>query len=252
MPKIELEKGYKERPMAPELDLISRLHGRFKGVGLVMPAPQRRIYERMMKEMQEVTKGYRGYPQVIHKPSVVDVGCGVGIGANILSQEAQFVWGIDNNRESIEFARQMFERRSDNIYYTPQLTFDVIDATNEPREMQFFDFVVCVEVIEHVPSKYADQVITFLKRFIKRDKNGQMLEGADRTKIYLTAPNRNNPKLQKDTPFNEHHCYEPTPAEMYSYLTKHFRAVTVLDDFFEPQELNTTASPLVYKLELPI
>lgn len=249
---IKLPADYKERPMAPEVDLISRMHGRFKGMGQVMPVPQRRIYEKLREMFLEDVKKWRGFPKQIRRPTVVDVGCGIGIGANILSQEAEFVYGIDSNAETISFARQLFERQKNNIYYTPQISFDVVDATNEPREFMEFDYVTCIEVIEHIPSADSLSLIKFLNRFVKKDKKGAPLDGDERTKIYLSTPNRQNPSLQKDTPRNEHHCFEPTPAEMYEFLIKQYKYVTVLDSNFVPQELDTQESPLVYKLEIPL
>lgn len=249
---IKLPSEYKERPMAEGVDLVTRMHGRFKGIGLVMPAPQRRIYEKVRDLLVEDVKRWRGFPKQIRRPTVVDVGCGIGIGSNILSQEAEFVWGIDSNDETISFARQLFERPKNNIYYTPQVTFDTIDAMNEPREFAEFDYVTCIEVIEHIPSDQSEGLMKFLNRFVKKDKKGAPLDGEERTKIYLSTPNRNHPNLQKDTPRNEHHCFEPTAAEMYEFLTKHYRHVTVLNSEFEPQELSTTDSPLVYKLEIPL
>jgi SAM-dependent methyltransferase len=238
--------------MAPELDLVSRMHGRFKGIGLVIPAPQRAIYESLRDVFLEDVKKLRGFPKRIVRPTVVDVGCGAGIGSNILSEEAEFVWGIDSNAESISFAKQMFARRKNNIYYTPQISFDVVDALNEPREMMTFDYVACIEVIEHIPRTEAAFLLAFLNRFVKKNKNGSWQEDEGRTRIYLSTPNRNSPRLQKDTPRNEHHCYEPTAGEMYEFLIKHYRYVTVLNERFEPCELDTEDSPLVYKLEVPL
>lgn len=250
---IQLPEGYKERPMKEDgIDLVSRLADRFKNTKLVMPAGQRQVYENITKMFLEDVKKWRGFPKQIHKPNVCDVGCGLGIGANIMSQEAQFVWGIDSNKDSIEFATQMFGRMPNNIYYTPQVTFDVIDITNEHREPMRFDYVTCVEVIEHIPSSQAIKLVEFLNRLVKTDKQNRYITDETRTKIYVTTPNRNSDTLQKDTPRNEHHCYEANAAEMYSFFTKHYQYVTVLDVNMVPQELNTTASPLIYKLEIPL
>lgn len=249
---INLPPGYIECEPAPELDLISRMHGRFKGTGLVMPAPQRLIYEKITEQFIEDVKAWRGFPKQIHKPTVVDVGCGVGVGSNILSKEAQFVWGCDSNSESISFARQLFARQPNNLYYTPQITFDVINAQEEPRELMTFDYVVAVEIIEHIPRVDTDKFLKFLNRMVKRNKGGTWIEDESRTKIYLSTPNRNAPGIQKDTPRNEHHCFEATAAEMYAYLTQHYKYVTVMDVNFVPQELSTEATPLVYKLEIPV
>ncbi len=248
---IELPHEYVQRPMASELDLVSRLHGRFKGTGLVMPAPQRKMYENIREQFLTDVKLFRGFPKTIHKPAVVDVGCGVGIGANIMSQEAQFVWGIDSNEESIRFAQQLFGREPNNIYYTPQVTFDVVDATNEPRELRTFDYVTCIEVIEHVPSNQAETILKFLNRFVKRMKNGSYVTDGTRTKVYISSPNRNSPDIQNDTPRNEHHCYEATAGEMYAFLTQHYEYVTVYNVDMEPQELDTEATPLLFKCEIP-
>ncbi len=249
---INLPSDYTERPMAEGLDLVSRMHGRFKGIGLVMPEPQRKIYTNLKEQFVEDVKKWRGFPKQIRKPTVVDVGCGVGIGSNILSQEADFVWGIDSNAESISFASQMFGRQKNNLYYTPQVTFDTVDATSEPREMMRFDYVACVEVIEHIPSTSAESLILFLNRFVKKNKNGSWIEGEERTKIYLTSPNRNSPTIQNDIPRNEHHCYEATAGEMYEFLVKHYKYVTILNQDFVPVDLDTQDTPLVFKLEIPL
>lgn len=249
---INLPEGYKEQAPAPELDLVSRMHGRFKGTGVVMPPSQRKIYENIKKLFVEEVKRWRGYPKQIARPSVVDVGCGIGIGTNILSQEAEFAWGIDSNKETISFATQLFERQKNNIYYTPQITFDVVDATNEPRELMQFDFVVCVEVIEHIPRTQSVELLKFLNRFVKRDKHNRQLEDASRTKIFISTPNRNSPNIQKDTPRNPHHTFEASASELYTFFTHYYKFVTVLNEDLIPQELNTEATPLVFKLEQPI
>lgn len=250
MTQINLPEGYKERPMAEELDLISRVHGRFKGTGHAMPESQRAIYTGIKDMFVEDVKAWRGYPKQIHKPTVVDVGCGIGIGTNILSQEAQFAWGIDSNKESIAFATQLFERLPNNIYYTPQVTFDVIDAMEEPREVMQFDYVVCVEVIEHIPRTESEKLIQFLNRFVKKDKKGAQIVDESRTKIFITTPNRNGLEMQ-DTPRNEHHCFEASAGEMYEFLTQYYEAVTIYNSKFELCDLDTKDTPLVYKLEMP-
>lgn len=249
---MNLPEGYKVRETAPELDLLSRIHGRFKGVGLVMPESQRKIYTNIKEMFHEDVKKWPGYPKRIIQPNVVDVGCGAGIGSNILSQGASFVWGIDVNEESINYARQMFERQKNNIYYTPQVTFDRVDIMDEPREMMYFDYVLAIELIEHLPPENAEDLVKFLNRFVKRDKKRNIVEDETRTKMFVSTPNRNSPDIQDDTPKNEHHCYEANAAEMYEFFTKHYRSVTVLNEDMIPQELDTKDTPLVFKLELPI
>ena len=247
---VTLPDGYQERTPR-DIDMVARLADRYKNAASVMPRSQRNIYQNLVTKMRERVELYRGFPKQIHKPTVVDVGCGLGIGSNILSQESQFVWGIDSNPDTIEFARQMFERQPNNIYYTPQLSFDVVDALADDRGFMTFDFVVCVEVIEHIPAASALELVKFLNRLFKRDKSGAYLETPERTVAYISTPNRNHPDLGDTTPNNEHHCYEATPGEMYEFLTKQYKSVTIMDEHLIPQDLDTIASPLVYKVEMP-
>lgn len=249
---IQLPEDYIERPPKEELDLVSRMHGRFKGTGYVMPPAQNDIYKGIRDSFIEDVKLWRGFPKHIFKPTVCDVGCGLGIGSNILSQEAQFVWGIDSNKESIGFAKQLFERVGNEVYSNPQVTFDVINAGDELRGLMEFDYVTCIEVIEHIPKTDTNSFLSFINRLVKKDKRGKYVEDSSRTKIFITTPNRNAPTIQKDTPRNEHHCWEATASEMYTYLTEHYRHVTVMDKDMNPQELDTQATPLVYKCEIPL
>ena len=58
---IKLPEGYIERPVAEGVDLVSRAHGRFKGMGVVMPDSQREIYEHMNDLFIEDVKSWRWY-----------------------------------------------------------------------------------------------------------------------------------------------------------------------------------------------
>lgn len=249
---IRLPDEYTERDAVSEIDMVSRMYDRFKNTGVVMPESQRKLYANISQQFVEDVKRWRGYPKQIHMPTVVDVGCGVGIGSNILSQEAQFVWGIDINEDSINLARQLFTRDQNHIYYTPQLTFDVVNILSDNRDFMYFDYVVCIEVIEHIPRTQATDLLKALNRFVKRNKQGALVTDDSRTKIYLSTPNRNNPDIQDTTPRNEHHYYEASAGEMYEFLTQHYRHVTVLNEDMQPKDLDTTDTPLLFKLEVPL
>lgn len=248
---IPLPENYKTQdPVA--IDMVQRLYSRYANTGNVMPASQRVIYEQVRDYLVERVKQYRGYPKQIHKPTVADVGCGLGIGTNILSQEAQFTWGIDNDENHVSFARQMFARDMNNIYFTPQVTFDVIDVLNEPRGLMQFDVIVCVEVIEHIPRTETDSLVRFCNRLFKTDKYGKYLSGNEGTVLFLSSPNRNSPDLDNTCPRNPHHCFEASAGELYEYLIGKYRHVTVCNERLEPQDLDTTDTPLVFKLEVPL
>lgn len=225
--------NYIERPEAPELDLISRLHGRFKGTGLVMPKKQREMYEALSAHfLSDISKGAH-FPKFIYRKTVVDVGCGVGIGTNILGRETKFAWGIDTNAESISYAKQMFERMPNNLYTTAQVTFDVVDVTNFNRETMKFDYVTAIEIIEHLSDH--NSLLTFLDR----------LTGPNTT-VFISTPNRNAPEIQKDTPRNPFHVREHTAAEFYDILIQHYKSVTLWSyDMKARVDLDTEITPVL-------
>lgn len=213
----------------------------------------RKIYEYIRDSCIDIVKSHPQYPKYIWKPKICDVGCGSGIGSNILSQEADWVWGIDISEPSVKFAQVMFTRHKNNIYYTPQLTFDVVDIRNDKREIQPFDILVCVEVIEHI-ADYST-TLNFLKRLCKKDKKGNYLEPPYSTIVYISSPNRNQlaskGKSQKK-PKNRKHVREWAPAELYGILTKHFKYVLLRDQSGNPQELDTMCPHMLFQCEVPI
>jgi 2-polyprenyl-3-methyl-5-hydroxy-6-metoxy-1,4-benzoquinol methylase len=73
---------------------------------------------------------------------VLDVGCGEGYGAALLSQHAHDVVAIDYSPAVIEHASK--------TYQTANLRFTVADATRLDASLGIFDVVTCFEVIEHL------------------------------------------------------------------------------------------------------
>jgi len=101
----------------------------------------------------------------------------------VMSQEADFVWGIDKNEQSVKFAKEAFTRVKNGIYYNAQVSFDQFDVISETRETMKFDLVATVETIEHISDhkKFLEQII----RFDKKDNNNP-------TEYFISTPNRNN------------------------------------------------------------
>ena len=213
----------------------------------------RKMYEYIRDSVIDVVKNHPQYPKFIWKPKIIDVGCGSGIGTNILSQEADFAWGIDVSKPSVKFAQLMFTRHKNNIYYNPQLTFDVLDVKTDTREIMAFDIVVCIEVIEHLQDY--NLLLNFIKKICKKDKEGKYLEPPNSTIIYISTPNRNqlasNGKSQKK-PWNKRHVREWAPDEIYNLLTKHFKYVLLRSQDGVPQELNTLEPHLLLQCEVPL
>ena len=169
---------------------------RFKDLGTIIPANQRHIYEKIRDHW-------------VGGRTVLDMGCSLGVGSNILSHEARFVWGIDVNKEAIAFANYAFAR--------PNLDFEVADIQNPPtRELSKFEVIVAIEVLEHLEDP--DQGIAFIKRFFSTKMN---------TVAFITVPNSKNAAVAERDAVNDLHLTHWDAGTFYEYLIKHFKSVTL-------------------------
>jgi len=217
----------------------------------VLYPPTKAIYEYIRNSCIDIVKNHPQYPKFNWKPKIADIGCGGGFGTYILSHEADFAWGIDISPTSIHWAKTIYEKHKNKYYYSSQITFDVIDVRDEPREIQYFDIVACVELIEHIDDYV--KVLDFLKRLCKRHKKtGEIVQPPDATIVYISSPNRNFPKMGQEQAKNNKHVREWTAGELYGILVKHFKHVMLLDHNGEPQELDTKTAVLLYKCEVPL
>lgn len=221
----------------------------FRKCGLILYPSTRNIYEFIKNYCRDFVVNHPQYPKFVWKPKICDVGCGGGFGSNVLSQEADFVWGIDISESSIRWAKEVFTRNKNNIYYTPQLTFDLFDPTTDPREVMAFDIVVCVETIEHIDDY--QKLLDFIKKLCKKDKKGIYCEPPESTKIFISTPNRNNKNIGDDHPKSKRHIREWMPGELYEILTNNFKYVTLMDDRGELKDLNMEEAVMMFKVETP-
>jgi len=169
---------------------------RFKNKGTLIPKGQVEFYRKIGEHWASGR-------------TVIDLGCSIGYGANLLSHEARHVWGVDFNQEAINFAKHVFER--------PNLTFEVLDLEKPPeRPLSPFEVVVMVEVIEHL-TNYEAGLASF-KRFFSDKLN---------TIGFITVPNLGNSRVNKADKINKLHVNHWTPGEFYELLIKHFKYVTL-------------------------
>ena len=195
--------------------------------GKLLWYPQRNMYNFIKNYCMEKVKSHPQFPKQIWKPHIVDVGCGSGVGTNILSQEAHFVWGIDKNEWSIEFAKEAFTREKNQIYYSTQVSFDVFDIMVDTRLTTQFDIVVAIEVIEHIYD--TDKFLRSIQRFTRKDKKSNV-HIPNATEFFISTPNRNSPKIKKDKPENIYHVREWNGIEFKELLLKYFEKVEFFDN----------------------
>ena len=240
---------YKENPEAEDKEQWKTNFVQFERTGHFLWPLTRKMYEYVRDSFVERVKVHPQFPKFVWKPKVIDVGCGSGSGSNILSHEADFVWGIDKNQKSINFATQVFARNKNNIYYTSQVSFDCMDIMSDERELMTFDVVVAIEVIEHLWD--TKKFMEFLRRVSKKDKKGALAKGDQSTIAYISSPNRNSPTIQKDRPKNMFHVREWTTPELIAYLGQWYEGIEVLSVKGEPLPTDTVESPILYRCVNP-
>lgn len=219
----------------------------FNKTGVMLWHVTRDMYEWVKNQGMERARAHVQFPKYVWKPTIVDVGCGCGVGSNILSQEADFVWGIDKNKLSVDFAKECFTRVKNNIYYCPQVSFDQFDILNDTRETMKFSYVVAIEVLEHIYDykKFLTQLIV---KFDQRDSNNP-------TEYFISTPNRSNKHLGKDKPINRWHVREYTSSELLDVLSEFFNKVELFNSKGEPIPLEeyrtTTHTPILTRCSGP-
>jgi 2-polyprenyl-3-methyl-5-hydroxy-6-metoxy-1,4-benzoquinol methylase len=133
---------------------------------------------------------------------VLDAGCGIGYGSNMLAEAgAAEVHGVDIAEPVIEAAAQGAG---------PGVTFATGDVAALDLDADSSDLVVCFEVIEHVED--TDAVLDELARVLA--PGGLLL---------ISSPNRD-----RYVPGNPHHRYEFLPDELKAELERRFKQVRLL------------------------
>ncbi len=249
-----MDEGYTENPQKDDREQWEANVVQFKKTGKFLWFPTRDMYEFIKDYCHDRGMNHPQSPRMggkhIWMPQVVDVGCGSGAGANIISQEADVVWGIDKNLKSIEFAREIFTRIKNGIYYNSQLTFDNVDIVEDQREFQQFDVVVAIEIIEHIDD-YKAFLENIIKKFARKDKGGGWVQGAGRTEWFISSPNRNHDKISNVQPGNKFHVREWRSQEFHAVLSEYFKEVEFFSPKGEPAEIENTHTPLLARCANP-
>jgi ubiquinone/menaquinone biosynthesis C-methylase UbiE len=125
------------------------------------------------------------YPLVSEKV-VLDIACGEGYGAKLLSEVANQVVGVDISEETIKYAEKKYSSKN--------LEFKVGSADEIPFEDNFFDVVVSFETIEHLENH--EGMISEIKRVLKDD--GLLIISSPNKTEYSEAINYSNPFHEKE------------------------------------------------------
>lgn len=180
--------------LSDQISWLDRIVQRFKEKKILIPERQLKLYEKIRDEF-------------VGGRTVVDVGCSIGVGTNILSHEARFVWGIDVNKEAIEFATLAFKR--------PNADFALLDIENPPtQELAKFELVVASEILEHLANPEAG--LNTIKRFMGKDAIA-----------FITCPNVANKEVVENENKHGYHLQHLNAGQFYELMTKYFQVVTL-------------------------
>jgi SAM-dependent methyltransferase len=134
--------------------------------------------------------------------SVLEIGCGEGYGAHLLSRWAEHVTGVDAKPALVQQASQRFG--------WARLSFRVADALGLPFADGTFERVVSLQCIEHVDD--CDRFVAEASRVLK--VGGEFL---------CVTPNVERLSRIK----NPYHKKEFSPAEFRQLLERHFASVRI-------------------------
>lgn len=143
---------------------------------------------------------------LVQNKKVLDIACGEGYGANLLSGKATHVTGIDKDDTVIKQASIRYKK--DNLHFITGNAEDINLPAGE------YDIVTSFETIEHVADQF--KMIAELKRMLKG--GGLLIISTPNKKMYSDETGRHNP----------HHVNELYEEEFTGLLKQHFRNIEIL------------------------
>ena len=150
-------------------------------------------------------KAYEEVARLVAGKTVLDVGCNVGYGLQVLASSAASIAGIDVSPKAVESAKRRLGSTADIRAY---------DGVRCSFESGSFDVVTSFQVLEHVSDTPA-----YFSEIIRLVRPGGI--------VVFTTPNarlRLDPGMK---PWNQFHVREYTPAELKELLSARFDAVEV-------------------------
>ncbi len=138
---------------------------------------------------------------------VLDAGCGVGYGAEVLATRARRVVGVDLDAEAIAYARRRYGAPNVEFVQGDLLALELPDGD--------FDVVCSFETIEHVPDH---------ERYLREVRRVLRPGG-----VFVVSTPRADATTRR--PANPHHEVELSRADFEALLRRHFDAVELFGQY---------------------
>ena len=142
----------------------------------------------------------------VNNKKVLDIACGTGYGAELMSYSANKVTGADIDPVTIQYCNALYKKKN--------LQFDVmsVDKINYPQKS--FDIITCFETIEHISEEQQKTAISQFAHVLKEDGI-----------LFISTPSTSSPLHIKD---NKYHIHELSHNEFYKLLSTQFKYVNII------------------------
>ncbi len=134
--------------------------------------------------------------------TVLDVGCGIGYGLNLLSIKAKEAYGVDVDKKAVDYCTENILGKNPRL-----ISLQAYDGYSLPFPDKKFDVVTTVDVLEHVEDfhRFIDELLRVAKRA-----------------VLISTPNRRPENTNPDgSPKNYWHLREWSREELDEILKKH-------------------------------
>ncbi|MBI4832110.1 MAG: methyltransferase domain-containing protein [Candidatus Lindowbacteria bacterium] len=137
---------------------------------------------------------------------VLEIGCGEGFGAGLLSKHVRKIIGLDVDENTVLHASKKYRSAS--------CSFVTYGGRRLPFRDNTFDVVISFQVVEHVPDDTG---------FISEAHRVLKTKGS----FHITTPNRTHRLRNGTKPWNKFHLREYYPNEFERILRNRFESVNV-------------------------
>ena len=173
-----------------------------------LPVTGERFIPGKMNDPGTATEHYQRYNtalSLVKGKVVLDIASGAGYGTFLLSSEARMAYGVEIDRDAVDYSRERYVR--DNLRYLQG------SVEHIPLEDHSVDVVVSFETIEHVSAELQVCMMEEFKRVLKDDGI-----------LFISSPEKRFYSEERDyvNPFHVHELYA---SEFEALLKKYFSHV---------------------------